>query len=59
MDIDKWIVPASVLGAGLLVICACLFPFYMEAHTYSKLTGKEVSTWDAIWVEFRIDCNDQ
>lgn len=29
----------------------------MEARTFTKLTGMPVSTWDAMWVELRIDCH--
>lgn len=27
----------------------------MEAEVYSRVTGKPVTTWDAMWVEFRIN----
>ena len=26
----------------------------MEAETFSKLTGKPVTTWEAMWVELRV-----
>lgn len=28
---------------------------YFEAKTYNKLTGKNVTTWDAMWVDLRIN----
>lgn len=31
-----------------------VFSSWQEASTYAKLTGKEVSTWDAMWVELRV-----
>lgn len=31
-----------------------LFSSYMEASTYRRLTGKQVTTWDAIWVDLRV-----
>ena len=27
---------------------------HYEAKTYSRLTGKEVTTWDAMWLELRV-----
>lgn len=27
---------------------------YNEARTYTRLTGKNVSWWDALWVELRV-----
>ena len=27
---------------------------HFEAQTYTKLTGKQVTTWDAMWVELRV-----
>lgn len=51
-------------STGCLVACIVIFVLailglaliqpYMEAKTYTKLTGKEVSTWDAMWVDLRI-----
>jgi hypothetical protein len=40
---------ALVLFTGLWVTRS-----YFEARTYSRLTGASVSTWDALWVEFRV-----
>lgn len=31
-----------------------VFSSWLEASTYTKLTGKDVSTWDAMWVELRV-----
>ena len=27
---------------------------YMEASTYNRVTGANVSTWDALWIELRV-----
>jgi len=27
---------------------------HFEAKTYTRLTGKQVSTWEAMWVELRV-----
>jgi hypothetical protein len=40
---------ALVLFTGLWVTRS-----YFEARTYSRLTGASVSTWDALWVECRV-----
>lgn len=52
----------GVILAALLVcvpglaICAAgaVFSAYMEAAAYNRVTGKNVTTWDAIWVDLRI-----
>lgn len=44
------------LGSFLLV-CVMgwkLFSAGQEAATYRRLTGNEVTTWDALWVELRV-----
>jgi hypothetical protein len=28
---------------------------YFEAQAFNRLTGKNASTWDAMWVELRVD----
>ena len=56
---------ASLLFAAIVVFVGVLVfgvgPWvvqsYFEASAYEKLTGKEVSTWDAMWVQLRVDCN--
>ncbi len=35
----------------ILLIGACFLQPYMEAKTYNRLTGANVTTWDAIWVK--------
>jgi hypothetical protein len=46
------------LGVVFLVValfCGGLAQPYFEAQTYNKLTGSNVSTWDAMWVELRVE----
>jgi hypothetical protein len=31
----------------------------MEAKTYTRLTGREVSTWDAMWVQLRVQASPE
>ena len=52
----------SVLGCQGAIIAAVLavilgvwiFSSAMEARAYERITGKRVSTWDAMWVELRV-----
>lgn len=32
----------------------CVFSAHMEAKAYNRITGQHVSTWDAMWVELRV-----
>ena len=34
---------------------AWVFKSRMEAKSFNRLTGANVSTWDAMWVELRVD----
>lgn len=47
----------TVLIALLLCVTAgpVLFFAHMEAKTYNKVTGANVTTWDALWVTLRVD----
>ena len=49
------------LGIVLVIVAVIVFFFgswigrsYFEAQTYRRLTGVEVTTWDAMWVELRV-----
>ena len=50
-DMWMWIVVGLIL-LGLLVF-AILRPKF-EAETYTRLTGKQVTYWDAVWLDLRI-----
>jgi hypothetical protein len=43
----------------LLILAFYLIKCHMEARTYSRLTGNSVSTWDAIWVDLRVQDEPQ
>lgn len=30
---------------------------HMEAGAYERVTGRHVSTFDALWIELRVDCD--
>ena len=38
---------------AIIIGILCIQP-YFEAKTYTKLTGKSVSFWDAVWCDLRI-----
>lgn len=50
----------DLLGWLILGLVAGLLPFgwvatsYLEASAYNRVTGKHVSTWDAMWVDLRV-----
>jgi hypothetical protein len=46
-------------GVVLLVFLVVLGCAYMEARTYNKLTGAHVTTWDAMWVDLRVQDKPQ
>ena len=39
------------IGIG---VCIWVFKSHFEAKTYADLTGKQVTTWQAMWVELRV-----
>ena len=46
---------ASVLA--VVLICAAVFwvfSSYQEACAYERVTGHSVTTWDAMWIELRV-----
>lgn len=47
------IIVIVVLGALALPV----FSARMEANTYNRITGADVTWWEALWVELRLDCN--
>ena len=48
-----WLVAVlAVLAVGIVVWSVQAM---MEAKSFNRLTGANVSTWDAMWVELRVD----
>lgn len=43
-----------VLVVLLLALGAWIFTSAMEARAYNRATGSDVSTWDAMWIELRV-----
>jgi len=47
-----WVFSTAVV---LSVFCGIwVFKSYQEAQAYNRLTGANVTTWDALWVELRV-----
>lgn len=45
-----------VLYVGIVVAAAVAWVFFsvMEAAAYNRVTGKNVSAWDAMWIDLRV-----
>lgn len=52
--LDKASIAVFVGGMVLLGVVFWLVPSYFEARTYSRLTGANVTMWDAMWVDLRV-----
>jgi hypothetical protein len=52
---EEWKIgcPLAAL-AVLLILAGGWIGACQEAKTYNKITGADVTTWDALWVELRI-----
>ena len=52
-----WEVWLPLVGCILVIAAAIglwVFASAMEARAYERITGKRVSTWDAMWVDLRV-----
>lgn len=50
---------AALYGIGIgafiaFAVAAWVFSASMEAAAFNRATGSHVSTWDAMWAEFRV-----
>lgn len=41
--------------AVVAVVSEWVFVSHMEAGAFNRITGEQVSTWDAMWVHLRVD----
>jgi Na+-transporting methylmalonyl-CoA/oxaloacetate decarboxylase gamma subunit len=47
----------TIMGMGVLIVLVLIFwvfPAYFEARAFNRLTGRNASTWEAMWVELRV-----
>lgn len=59
METQKEEKAVFVMGAILLLIFLCLWIYQskVEADTYNRFTGRDVTLWEAMWTNLRVDCN--
>lgn len=43
-----------VVAIAVIATLAWLVPSYFEAQAYNRATGSDVSMWDAMWIELRV-----
>ncbi len=51
----------STVALGFLFLGSVGFKFfssYQESKAFNELTGAKTTTWQAVWVELRVDCNN-
>lgn len=50
------LVAMGLLFTSILVVAIGIWVFFsaMEAHAFNRATGKDVSTWDAMWISLRV-----
>jgi hypothetical protein len=53
-DADITTTISLCVGIPFLLVAFWLAPSYFEARTYRKLTGADVTMWDAMWVQLRV-----
>lgn len=51
LDFLPWIIVAATLVCSVGFF---IFSAKMESETYNRLTGAHTTTWDALWVELRV-----
>ncbi len=50
--------PIFVLLAILIIIASVLwYSARVESSVFNRLTGNEVTQWEALWINLRVDCN--
>lgn len=55
------ILPAilAIAFVATFAVTLWLIRSHMEAKAYNRVTGANVTTWDAMWIELRVQGNDQ
>lgn len=48
---SKFLLVVAVLGIGFGLVYA---QAWVEAESFNRATGKNVSAWDAIWLDLRV-----
>ncbi len=53
-EMEEWIVFGAIVALLLLGPTWWIFSSSMEAKAYNRLTGAHATTWDAMWVQLRV-----
>lgn len=53
-DKDGCFMVGGFVGIILLLLGGFVFCCRQESKTYNRLTGANTTTWDAMWVELRV-----
>lgn len=57
----KWseigLVALTIIGAMVFAISMWYVQASIESSTYNRLTGGNVTVWEAMWTNIRVDCN--
>lgn len=52
---DNLLIGSSLVAAVIIVVgLAWVLPSYLEASAFNRATGKNVSTWEAMFVDLRV-----
>ncbi len=51
---DLIITVSVVIAVIVIALSFWIFTSAMEANAYNRATGSNVSTWDAMWIELRV-----
>lgn len=51
---EKLVNILMLLGGLCFVLGIWVMASYQEAIVFTKLTGKEVTTWEAMWADLRV-----
>lgn len=55
-DFQKALLSVGLIGLVLAAwVCVLWFSASQEAAVYNRITGANVTAWDAMWVELRVD----
>ena len=49
-----------IIAPLIIILLAVLLGFYgatVEQSTYNRITGNDVTWWEAVWTNLRVDCN--
>lgn len=53
-DAENLLTVAGCVGVVLLLIGVAWAQAHFEAAAFNNATGKNVSTWDALWIDLRV-----